>query len=283
VIQKVYRPEVNSTNIMGYRKITCFVLLLATYIVAQETEDKKGTFNKKLPVRLGSDGRPLLFAPKIEMCVNRTSHGKLGKHHYFLSWREPWNKFEDWDWFNARNFCRERCMDLVSFETAHEFQMFKEVMIADNITSIYTSGRKCNFQGKGCDAAHFQPINVNGWFWTGAGNARLPPTNVDNKNTFWSKTGQSGKHQPDNHDGLKAGKLRKVSDPVGLTIEGLQEWHDEACLAVLNNQYNDGVTWHDVPCHFRSKLVCEDSDDLLSRAARENPGVTIPEPVAIKN
>ena len=112
-------------------------------------------------------------------------------------------------------------MDLVSFETAHEFQMFKEVMIAgnrnnyfqcslqsytrlidsyialfyslctiDNITSIYTSGRKCNFQGKGCDAAHFQPINVNGWFWTGAGNARLPPTNVDNKNTFWSKTGQ---------------------------------------------------------------------------------------------
>ena len=58
------------------------------------------------------------------------SHGKLGKHHYFLSWREPWNKFEDWDWFNARNFCRERCMDLVSFETAHEFQMFKEVMIA---------------------------------------------------------------------------------------------------------------------------------------------------------
>ena len=56
---------------MGYMKITCCVLLLATYIVAQETEDKKGTFNKKLPVRLGSDGRPLLFAPKIEMCVNR--------------------------------------------------------------------------------------------------------------------------------------------------------------------------------------------------------------------
>ena len=59
--------------------------------------------------------------------------------------------------------------------------------ISDNITSIYTSGRKCNFQGKGCDAQHFQPININGWFWTGAGNARLPPTTIDNKNTFWSK------------------------------------------------------------------------------------------------
>ena len=62
---------------------------------------------------------------------------------------------------------------------------------------------------------------------------------------------RSGKPQPDNHDGVKAGKLRKVSDPVGLTIEGLQEWHDEACLAVLNNKYKDGVTWHDVPCHYR--------------------------------
>ena len=56
------------------------------------------------------------------------SHGKLGGHHYFLSWREPWHKFEDWDWFNGRNFCRERCMDLVSFETPLEFQMFAEVM-----------------------------------------------------------------------------------------------------------------------------------------------------------
>jgi len=58
--------------------------------------------------------------------------------------------------------------------------------------------------------------------------------------------------QPDNFEGVQAGKLKKVSDPVGLTVEGLQEWHDEACLAVLNNQYNDGITWHDVACHFRS-------------------------------
>ena len=36
------------------------------------------------------------------------------------------------------------------------------------------------------------------------------------------------KAQPDNFEGLAAGKLVKVSDPVGLTLEGLQEWHDEA-------------------------------------------------------
>ena len=34
--------------------------------------------------------------------------------------------------------------------------------------------------------------------------------------------------------------------------------------------------------NYRSKLVCEDSEDLLARAARENPGVVIPEPVAVK-
>ena len=94
---------------------------------------------------------------------------------------------------------------------------------------------------------------------------------------------RSGKPQPDNHDGIKAGKLRKVSDPVGLTIEGLQEWHDEACLAVLNNHYNDGVKWHDVACHMRSKIVCEDSEALLQRALRENPGQVIPEPIPTKN
>ena len=37
--------------------------------------------------------------------------------------------------------------------------------MSDNISSVYTSGRKCNFQNKGCDAEHLQPININGWFW----------------------------------------------------------------------------------------------------------------------
>ena len=36
----------------------------------------------------------------------RSFHEKYNGHHYFLSWRESWTKFEDWDWFNARNYCR---------------------------------------------------------------------------------------------------------------------------------------------------------------------------------
>ena len=57
--------------------------------------------------------------------------------------------------------------------------------LPDNISAIHTSGRKCNFKGKGCEQGQFQPINVNGWFWAGAGNARIPPTNKASPKTFW--------------------------------------------------------------------------------------------------
>jgi len=56
------------------------------------------------------------------------SHMVWNGHNYFLSWREPWHKFEDWDWFNGRNFCRDRCMDLVSFDTPGEYQLFAGIM-----------------------------------------------------------------------------------------------------------------------------------------------------------
>jgi len=138
------------------------------------------------------------------------------------------------------------------------------ITCADNISSIWTSGRKCNFRNKGCDAAQLQPININGWFWSD-GNKRIPPTNIPSKLTFWSRTGVARKRQPDNYEGLKAGKLDNVNDPSGLTVEGLQEFYDEACLAVLNNKYRDGIQWHDEPCFFRSKIICEDSELQMSR------------------
>ena len=82
----------------------------------------------------------------------------------------------------------------------------------------------------------------------------------------------------------------------------LQEYYDEACLAVLNNKYQDGIKWHDVACYIRSKsgesqqiarnqnksqqiatnqimfncwtsnrfaIVCEDSDQLINLIERE--------------
>jgi hypothetical protein len=68
--------------------------------------------------------------------------------------------------------------------------MYVCIYFADNVSSVYTSGRKCNFKGKGCDAAHLQPINVNGWFWAGANNKRILPTNEPNPESFWSQRGE---------------------------------------------------------------------------------------------
>jgi len=221
------------------------------------------------PARIGPDGKPLLNRPVMEECQKRISHMQWGGHNYFLSWREPWHKFEDWDWFNGRNFCRDRCMDLVSFDTPGEHKLFTAIARQENVSSIYTSGRKCNFKGKGCDAEHLQPINVNGWFWAGAGNARIPRTDQPAENSHWSRTGENGVPQPDNYEGIKEGPIETEFD-IGVTIEGLQEYHDEACLAVLNNNYSDGVVWHDVACHFRSVIVCEDSDQLIALVQQQN-------------
>jgi len=226
------------------------------------------TVSAQKPARIGSDGKPLLNRPILKECKERKTHMKVGDHNYFLSWREPWHKFEDWDWFNGRNFCRDRCMDLVSFDTPGEFKMFEEIMKRDNVSSIYTSGRKCNFQNKGCDGEHLQPINVNGWFWAGAFNGRIPPTDQPHPEAFWSRTGETGIPQPDNYEGLKEGPIQ-ADNNIGITVEGLQEFHDEACLAVLNNNYSDGIAWHDVACHFRSVIVCEDSDQLIDLIARQ--------------
>ena len=69
-----------------------------------------------------------------------------------------------------------------------------------------------------------------------------------------------------------------VKDRSGLTVEGLQEFYDEACLAVLNNKYNDGIQWHDVPCYFRSRIICEDSDLQMERVKIEH-GLDVSTPV----
>jgi len=103
----------------GNMKTTALVLVLCLACVVVLGQDKP---------RVGKDGRPLLNKPRLDMCKTRKYHEKYGKHHYFLSWREPWNKFEDWDWFNGRNFCRERCMDLVSFEDPEEYRHFAKLM-----------------------------------------------------------------------------------------------------------------------------------------------------------
>ena len=51
-------------------------------------------------------------------------------HNYWFSWQsdDPQLRTAEWDWFNARNYCRKRCMDLVSIETAQEYEWLKAKM-----------------------------------------------------------------------------------------------------------------------------------------------------------
>ncbi|XP_066959234.1 uncharacterized protein [Macrobrachium rosenbergii] len=64
-----------------------------------------------------------------------------------------------------------------------------------------------------------------GWKWASG----APFQGLD-----WSYTGGAGIPQPDNREDGK-----------------------EFCLAVLNNFYQDGITWHDVACHHLKPIICE--------------------------
>ena len=63
-------------------------------------------------------------------------------------------------WLDARNLCRELCMDLVSIETPEENSAVIELIRERNLRSVWTSGRLCNFQG--CNRPHLQPRHING-------------------------------------------------------------------------------------------------------------------------
>jgi hypothetical protein len=72
----------------------------------------------------------------------------------------------------------------------------------------------------------------------------------------------SGQHtvgQPDNAEYLLK--------PSQVTVE--------ACLAVHNDWYDDGISWHDVACYHKKPFVCEDSEALMRKARQLSPSVPI--------
>jgi len=190
------------------------------------------------------DGKGKLCFGDPDLCRARTSLfgvERFGGHNYYFSWLDESSKVRNtkWDWFNARNYCRKRCMDLVSFETQQEYEWVKG-FIDRNVPFFWTSGRKCNFDG--CDKPEFFPKLVNGWFWS-ANQVKMPPTN-GNQFHDWSHTGGNGVAQPDDREHRQGGE-------------------EEACMAVLNDFYGDGIKWHDVACHHEKPVICEDEPGHL--------------------
>lgn len=198
-----------------------------------------------------------LIRPDPQACAQRTRHAAdfRNGHYYFFSWKHGPTSTHERDWLDARNICRKHCQDLVSMETPDEVDFIHNAITQGSVKYIWTSGRKCNFDG--CDRPDLQPILTNGWFWSGS-EARIPSTTGNGPlNRYWSRTGGGGVRQPDNREFSENG-------------------NDEACIAVLNNFYNDGVVWHDVACNHLKPWVCEDSDSLLAFARSSNPNINIP-------
>jgi len=185
-------------------------------------------------------GDPALCRARTSLSGLRSFNGR----NYYFSWLDSDFRIANtkWDWFNARNYCRKRCMDLVAFESQGEYEWVKSHIRGNNPQFFWTSGRKCNFDG--CDKPEFFPKLINGWFWS-ANQVKMPPANSRNQFHDWSHTGGAGRAQPDNREQVQQGG------------------EEEACLAVLNNFYGDGVRWHDVACHHEKPIVCEDEPGHL--------------------
>ncbi|KAJ8982527.1 hypothetical protein NQ317_018568 [Molorchus minor] len=150
----------------------------------------------------------ILEPPVPALCAQRTVHERTpdGKG-YFFSWRDPATKNTEIDWLDGRNFCRKRCMDLVSLETSAENEWIKRHLVEEKVKYIWTSGRLCDF--KGCERADLQPAIVNGWFWTAVLQKLAPATQRDQND--WSEMGGIGKPQPDNREAQQGGARETVS------------------------------------------------------------------------
>jgi len=189
--------------------------------------------------------------PNPEDCLKRPSHFSLKGHGYFYSDDEAEFSGVKVDWLGGRNICRRFCMDLVSLETPKENDLIKDLMTTRDIPYIWTSGRLCNF--KGCaEREDLQPASVAGWFWSGSG-IRMAPTN--STPPFWP-------YQPWSHTGHRSQfEERDIGQPDN--AEFLINGNTEACMAIFNDIYEDGVAWHDAACYHKKFFICEDNKELL--------------------
>lgn len=72
-----------------------------------------------------------LSLPNPSLCAGRKIHVNNlggGSGGYYVSWLERGTRNTFLNWLDARNWCRERCMDLISMENPAEIQFVKRSM-----------------------------------------------------------------------------------------------------------------------------------------------------------
>lgn len=74
-----------------------------------------------------------------------TIHERFNGKGYYYSWADPRTNGQEVDWLAGRNFCRQRCMDLVSLETSAENEFIKSRIVqSTHIVLIYIYLRSNN-------------------------------------------------------------------------------------------------------------------------------------------
>lgn len=69
-----------------------------------------------------------LSLPNPALCATRKINFRIGKSAYYATWLEKDTRNLFLNWLDARNWCRDRCMDLISMETSEEIQTVKRMM-----------------------------------------------------------------------------------------------------------------------------------------------------------
>jgi len=69
-----------------------------------------------------------LSLPEPDLCAARKINQRIGKSSFYVSWLEKDTRNLFLNWLDARNWCRDRCMDLISLESSEEIQMVKNLM-----------------------------------------------------------------------------------------------------------------------------------------------------------
>lgn len=189
--------------------------------------------------------KSVLSRPVTGKCKNRPREFTINGRNYFYSDNYGPTSNRNVSWVEARNFCRQFCMDTVSIETQEEWDMINKLLHDQLVSYIWTSGHVCD-DPECLNDESFKPRKINGFYWT-LNNEKIPPTDKNPPGWTlnpWSQTGHIGQTQPDNAEEAITGK-------------------PESCVAVLHNVYDDGIKMHDVACYHRKTFICEDSDDLL--------------------
>jgi len=59
-------------------------------------------------------------------CVSGKIHDHFNDHGYLFTWEDPNTEHLELSWPEAREFCRTRCMELISLETKAENEFIKQ-------------------------------------------------------------------------------------------------------------------------------------------------------------